>query len=120
MLVAYESLHSMHNKRSGKRGSLALKLDINKAYDRVEWDFHKGIMLKLGLSDMWVDRVMSCVTSSSFSIRWKGLWEHLSLERSPPRRSFISLFISFMCKRVLIFASQSTGGRKASWSVHLQ
>ena len=72
VLVAYESLHSMHNKRSGKRGSLALKLDINKAYDRVEWDFHKGIMLKLGLSDMWVDRVMSCVTSSSFSIRING------------------------------------------------
>ena len=36
VLVAYESLHSMHNKRSGKKGSLALKLDISKAYDRVE------------------------------------------------------------------------------------
>ena len=36
VLVAYESLHSMHNKRSGKKGTLALKLDISKAYDRVE------------------------------------------------------------------------------------
>jgi len=36
VLVAYETLHAMHSRRSGKRGSLALKLDISKAYDRVE------------------------------------------------------------------------------------
>ena len=68
MLVAYETLHAMHSRRSGRRGSLALKLDISKAYDRVEWDFLKGIMKKLGLLERWIDRVMSCVTSTSFSI----------------------------------------------------
>ena len=36
VLVAYESLHSMHGRRSGKRGYMAMKLDISKAYDRVE------------------------------------------------------------------------------------
>ena len=36
VLVAYETLHAMHNRRIGKKGSLALKLDISKAYDRVE------------------------------------------------------------------------------------
>lgn len=72
VLVAYESLHAIHNKRSGKKGSLSLKQDISKAYDRVEWNFLKGIMSKLGLPDMWVDKVMSCVTSSSFSIRING------------------------------------------------
>ena len=34
--MAYETLHAMHNRRIGKKGSLALKLDISKAYDRVE------------------------------------------------------------------------------------
>ena len=36
VLVAYETLHAMHCKKSGKKGSLALKLDVSKAYDRVE------------------------------------------------------------------------------------
>ena len=36
VLVAYETLHTMHGRKKGKKGSLALKLDINKAYDQVE------------------------------------------------------------------------------------
>ena len=37
VLVAYETLHTVHAKKKGKKGTLALKLYINKAYDRVEW-----------------------------------------------------------------------------------
>ena len=33
ILVAYETLHAMHCRRTGKKGSLAMKLDISKAYD---------------------------------------------------------------------------------------
>ena len=36
VLVAYETLHTMNGHKKGKKGSLALKLDISKAYDRVE------------------------------------------------------------------------------------
>ena len=72
MLVAYETLHSMHCRKSSKKGSLALKLDISKAYDRVEWDFLKNIMLRLGFPEVWIDRVMCCVSSSSFSVLING------------------------------------------------
>ena len=36
VLLAYETLHAMNTRKKGKKGSLALKLDISKAYDRVE------------------------------------------------------------------------------------
>lgn len=48
VLVAYETLHAMNGKKKGKKGALALKLDISKAYDKVEWSFFKGMMIKLG------------------------------------------------------------------------
>ena len=52
VLLAYETLHTMHGRKKGKKDSLALKLDIRKAYDRVEWDFLRGIMLKLGFPEI--------------------------------------------------------------------
>ena len=72
VLVAYETLHAMHCKKNEKKGSLALKLNVSKAYNCVEWSFLRGIMSKLGFPDTWVDRVMSCVTTPSFSVRING------------------------------------------------
>ena len=68
VLVAYETLHAMHIRKKGKKGALALKLDVNKAYDRVEWGFLKSMMIKLGFPKVWVDRVMSCVSTPSFLV----------------------------------------------------
>ena len=66
--MAYELLHTMHSRKKGKKGSLALKLDMSKGYDRVEWPFLKGIMTKRGFLDVWINWVMCCVTTPSFSI----------------------------------------------------
>ena len=39
ILVTFETLHCMKNHKSGNSGFMALKLDMRKAYDRVEWSF---------------------------------------------------------------------------------
>ena len=51
----------MRNRRRGKVGHMVVKLDINKAYDQVEWKFLQRIMLKLGLSEQWVNLDMETV-----------------------------------------------------------
>ena len=53
--VAYEMLHRLRNKRKGKIGHMAVKLVISKVYDRVEWEFLRKIMVKLGLAEKWVN-----------------------------------------------------------------
>ena len=68
VLVAYETIHTMHVRKKGKKGTMALKLDISKAYDQVEWPFLEKIMEKLGFPTRWIERVRSCVTTPSFTV----------------------------------------------------
>jgi len=82
VLVAYGYLHFMCTSRSKNNAHCALKLDMTKAYDRVEWNYLEAIMLKLGFIRPWVDKVMKCVTSVSFSVLFDG--EHLQ-EFKPSR-----------------------------------
>ena len=70
--LAYETLHTMNCKKKGKKGYMALKLDVSKAYDRVEWRFLQGVMQRLGFPETWIERVMSCVITTSFSILMNG------------------------------------------------
>jgi len=72
VLVAFESLHSMSSRMSGKKGFMALKLDMSKAYDRLEWDFLEAMLRKLGFSQRWINLVMQCVRTVSYSILING------------------------------------------------
>ena len=47
ILVAFETLHNMKRKRSGKMGHMTLKLDMSKAYDRLKWVFLQRIMERM-------------------------------------------------------------------------
>ena len=48
IVTDYECLHFMKRNKAKKHQSCALKLDMMKAYDRVEWEYLQAIMLKLG------------------------------------------------------------------------
>ena len=68
ILVACETLHNMRNHNKGKTGFMALKLDMSKAYDRVEWSFMEKVLVKIGFQDRWVKLMMVCITTTSYSV----------------------------------------------------
>ena len=51
ILVTFETLHYMKNHNSRNTSYMALRLDMSKAYDRVEWSFLKDIMIQMGFND---------------------------------------------------------------------
>ena len=50
----------------------ALKIDMSKAYDRIEWEFLRQMMLLLGFDGAWVDLVMMCVTTVDYMVVHDG------------------------------------------------
>ena len=72
VVVAFESVHTMRRRKKGKNYTCAIKLDMMKAYDRVEWVFLEQMLKKLGFADRWIAMIMRCVTSTRFSVRLNG------------------------------------------------
>ena len=72
ILIAFETLHSMKNYKSRGDGFMALKLDISKAYDRVEWVYLERLMSRMGFCDRWINLIMICVKTVIYSILVNG------------------------------------------------
>ena len=68
-LVAQETLNFMH---SSKTPSLLLKLDFEKAFDNVNWDFLIYTLKGLGCGDKWIQWINMCISSAKFSVLVKG------------------------------------------------
>ena len=72
VLVAFELMYHINQKRKGKDGQMAIKLDMSKAFDRVEWECLARIMQKLGFHDRWISIIMMCISTVSYSVLING------------------------------------------------
>ncbi|KAL9679912.1 hypothetical protein QQ045_017783 [Rhodiola kirilowii] len=59
----------MKCKNRQKTGYMSLKLDMSKAYDRIEWKFLETMMTALGFDSGWVAKVMMCVESVKYRVK---------------------------------------------------
>ncbi|XP_059439185.1 uncharacterized protein LOC132171798 [Corylus avellana] len=58
IIAAYETLRTMHSRMYDKSGFMAVKLDMSKAYDRVEWNFLEAVMRRMGFAERWINLIM--------------------------------------------------------------
>lgn len=95
ILLAHETVEFIRHKTKGNKSCFALKLDMNKAYDRVKWSAMVSVLEQLGFSPRWVNLIYQCISSVSFSVLVNGspLKVFLSQLWVASRRSPIALFI---------------------------
>ena len=96
---------------------MAIKLDISKAYDQVEWEFLRWIMLKLGIDARWVCLAMETVITASYSVLINGEPKGFITPSRGIRQGYpLSPYLFLLCAEVLsslirkAVASQSLHG----------
>ena len=64
-MLAHEIMHYFKKKKENL-GYMAV--DMEKAYDRLERDFIRAIISKLGFHSKWIGWVMECISTVSYSL----------------------------------------------------
>jgi len=67
--ILHETMHELSSK---KMRGVILKIDFEKAYDSVDWDFVKGILKRKELPKQMVDWIMSTVRGGRLCINING------------------------------------------------
>lgn len=112
-IIVFECIHHIQSS-TGSADFCAYKLDLSKAYDRVDWDYLEAALLKWGFATRWVSLVMECVRSLKFSVRFNGrLLEQFTptrgIRQGDPLSPFLFLFVVDSLSSLLHVAVQQGG-----------